>query len=137
MFPLLPVRTIRALLRAARKGVLFAVAGGLIGLAPGLRADEASNARSESKWLEPERTRLLQDTGSLPFFPHRANTTHNDILKRNQFEDATVCGACHAEIYAQWRSSMMSQAWEDPIYRGMLRLASEATQGQVDNFCTG
>src|SRR5689334_16494488 len=98
MSPLLPVRTIRALLRAARKGVLFAVAGGLICLAPGIRADETTDARSEAKWLEPERTRLLQDTGSLPFFPHRANTTHNDVLKRNQFDDAAVCGGCHAEI---------------------------------------
>jgi hypothetical protein len=137
MPPLLPVHTAKALLRRARKGALLAVAGALIGLAPGIRANDSTDARSESKWLEPERTRLLQDTGSLPFFPHRANTTHNDILKRNQFDDATVCGGCHAEIYAQWRASMMSQAWEDPIYRGMLRLASEATQGQVDNFCTG
>ncbi len=89
------------------------------------------------KWLEPARSRLLEDKQGLPFFPHRANTPNNSLLKVSDFDDAQVCGACHTEIYRQWRSSMMSHSWEEPIYRALLRHASEATEGRVDNFCTG
>jgi hypothetical protein len=53
------------------------------------------------------------------------------------FESAQVCAACHDEIYRQWRSSVMSRSWDDPIYRGLLKMASEATDGALDNFCTG
>lgn len=31
----------------------------------------------------------------------------------------------------------MSKAWDDPIYRALLKRASIATNGAVDNFCTG
>ncbi|WP_271411080.1 multiheme c-type cytochrome [Pseudomonas sp. Q1-7] len=89
------------------------------------------------KWLEPARSRLLKDKQGLPFFPHRANTPNNTLLSVGDFDDAQVCGACHTEIYRQWRTSMMSHAWEEPIYRALLRHASEATDGRVDNFCTG
>ncbi len=89
------------------------------------------------KWLEPARSRLLEDKQGMPFFPHRANTPNNAVLNAGDFDDAQVCGGCHDEIYRQWRTSMMSHAWEEPIYRALLRHASEATDGRVDNFCTG
>ncbi|MBS7662105.1 cytochrome c family protein [Pseudomonas lalucatii] len=89
------------------------------------------------KWLEPARSRLMQARDALPFFPHRANTRGNVVLQPRDFESAEVCGACHTEIYRQWRSSMMSQAWDEPVYRALLKLASEATEGRVDTFCTG
>jgi hypothetical protein len=100
-------------------------------------AEGTGDASGNAKWLEPERSRLMQDAGGLPFFPHRANTTDNGVLKTGDFDNARVCGACHTEIYAQWQSSMMAQSWEDPIYRALLRLASAGTQGKVDKFCTG
>jgi hypothetical protein len=90
-----------------------------------------------TKWLEPARSQLTQDKGSMPFFPHRANTPDNLLLRPQDFDDAQVCGACHTEIYRQWRTSMMAHSWEEPIYRALLWHASEATDGQVDNFCTG
>jgi hypothetical protein len=94
-------------------------------------------ADSDSKWLPPDKDSLLQMPGALPFYPHRANTTDNHLLPIADFDNAQVCAACHQEIYAQWRSSVMSQSWEDPIYRALLKKASEATSGKVDNFCTG
>ncbi|WP_375737825.1 multiheme c-type cytochrome [Pseudomonas boanensis] len=97
----------------------------------------AEAPQDDAKWLEPARSRLMQEKGGLPFFPHRANTPNNAVLSIKDFDDAQVCGACHTEIYQQWRSSMMSHAWEDPIYRALLRHASQATEGRVDNFCTG
>lgn len=89
------------------------------------------------KWLEPARSQLSGVMGAMPFFPHRATTTGNLVLNVKDFDDAQVCGACHVEIYKQWRSSMMSQAWDEPVYRALLKMASEATDGKVDKFCTG
>ncbi|GLZ86446.1 cytochrome c family protein [Metapseudomonas resinovorans] len=93
--------------------------------------------QANDKWLEPARSRLMENKQGLPFFPHRANTPNNVLLKVADFDDAQVCGACHTEIYRQWRTSMMAHSWEEPIYRALLRHASEATEGRVDNFCTG
>ncbi|MCY1403913.1 hypothetical protein D9M71_191090 [compost metagenome] len=96
-----------------------------------------TGSQGDDKWLEPARSRLMQVQNGLPFFPHRANTTGNAVLKVQDFDDAKVCGACHTEIYRQWRSSMMAQSWDEPVYRALLKHASEATGGKVDNFCTG
>jgi hypothetical protein len=95
-------------------------------------------ANQDSKWLAPEKDRLLSLPDALPFFPHRANTPDNRPLPAGAFESAEhVCGACHQDIYAQWRSSIMSRSWDDPIYRALLKQVSEATGGKLDNFCTG
>ncbi|MFZ6048590.1 multiheme c-type cytochrome [Pseudomonas sp. CR3202] len=97
----------------------------------------AEGPAGNDKWLEPARSRLTADKHGLPFFPHRANTPGNGLLSVKDFDNAEVCGACHTEIYRQWRTSMMAHSWEEPIYRALLRHASEATGGTVDNFCTG
>jgi hypothetical protein len=103
-----------------------------------LPAFPASQASSDSKWLAPEKDELLNETNALPFFPHRANTTDNRLLPLSDFDDAKlVCSTCHKEIYAEWRTSIMSRSWDDPIYRALLKQASEATDGNIDNFCTG
>lgn len=90
-----------------------------------------------TKWLEPQRTWIKNTPNAIPFFPHRANTTDNKVLNPADFDKADICGACHQEIYRQWSASVMAQSWEDPIYRALLKRASEATNGAVDNFCTG
>jgi hypothetical protein len=98
----------------------------------------ASQASSDSKWLAPEKDELLSEPNALPFFPHRANTTDNHLLSPSAFDDTKlVCSTCHTEIYKQWRESVMSHSWEDPIYRELLKRVSEATDGNLDNFCTG
>ncbi len=30
---------------------------------------------------------------------------------------ASACGACHGEVYAEWKTSIHSQAWTDPYFR--------------------
>ncbi|MCY1336247.1 hypothetical protein D9M69_220490 [compost metagenome] len=123
---------------AVRSGRLFSwlFAGLLLSWLASLVAT-AETPPSDDKWLEPARSRLLENKQDLPFFPHRANTPNNAVLNATDFDDAQVCGACHTDIYRQWRTSMMAQSWDEPIYRALLRHASEATAGQVDNFCTG
>lgn len=71
------------------------------------------------------------------FPPHRATTTSGKEVDHSKYDSAKVCAGCHQDIYQEWRSSMMANAWDDPIYRALLRKASMATDGKVDNFCTG
>lgn len=95
-------------------------------------------SKSELKFLNPDRRELeAKKDVAMPFYPHRANTPDNKVIDHSQFEDAALCGGCHQEIYKQWKGSMMAQSWEDPIYRAILKRASEGTDGAVDNFCTG
>jgi Cytochrome c554 and c-prime len=104
-----------------------------------LPALSESQASSDSKWLSPEKDLLMRQQKTLvPFYPHRANTTDNHLLPASDFDNVNeVCSACHTDIYAQWRTSIMSRSWDDPIYRALLKRASEATNGAIDNFCTG
>jgi hypothetical protein len=93
---------------------------------------------ADSKWLSPDKDTLQKKANALPFFPHRANTTDNQQLAASDFDNVDqICSACHTDIYAQWRASIMSRSWDDPIYRALLKKASEATGGKIDNFCTG
>ena len=62
----------------------------------------AEAPQDNDKWLEPARSRLMEEKNGLPFFPHRANTPNNVLLSTKDFDDAQVCGACHTEIYQQW-----------------------------------
>src|SRR5262245_52315689 len=71
-----------------------------------------------------------------PFFPSRASTGGRKT-KSDQFDSPEICGGCHNEIYAQWKGSMMANAWTDPIYRVVLNEVSKATGGKVDKFCMG
>ena len=81
--------------------------------------------------------RIFIEPISQPFLPHKGATTTGDQLDQSRFDDATVCGVCHSEIYQEWRSSIMSHAWDDPLYRALLKQASIATDGKVDHFCAG
>ena len=111
---------------------------------PAASADGTDVAKSskgpgiDSLWLAPEKDRLMNLPDVLPFYPHRANTRDNKTLPASAFENTEeVCSACHQDIYKQWRSSVMSRSWDDPIYRALLKQVSEATGGRLDNFCTG
>lgn len=85
----------------------------------------------------PIEQRIVKETLTPLFQHHRATTSSGDVIPENQFDDAQVCGGCHIDIYKEWQVSMMAHAWDDPIYRALLKRASEATDGELDSFCTG
>lgn len=89
-----------------------------------------------AKWGNPIAATIKGADDTMPFYPHRA-TTASKKIDHSAFDNATVCSACHQEIYKQWSESVMSKGWDDPIYRALLKRASIATDGAVDNFCTG
>lgn len=71
-----------------------------------------------------------------PFFPSRAMTAGGDLTP-DMFTEPESCAECHTEIYEDWSHSIMGHSWTDPIYRALLKAASVATEGAVDNFCIG
>lgn len=78
------------------------------------------------------------DRKKSPFFPSRVTTSAGQgYLSIDQFDPPETCAACHAEIYEQWKGSMHSNAWNDPVYLALMRAASKATKGVTDNLCIG
>jgi hypothetical protein len=87
----------------------------------------------------PDNTRHLDPGIALPdapFFPSRASTGGR-VVSSSDFESPEICSACHAEIFTQWKGSMHSNAWFDPVYRSALNMMSQASGGRVDRFCMG
>ncbi|HEY6168264.1 MAG TPA: multiheme c-type cytochrome, partial [Verrucomicrobiae bacterium] len=89
-----------------------------------------------AKWLNPTPGMYGSAPQTMPFPPHRA-TTASRSLTPEQFDNSMVCATCHQDIHRQWSESVMGKSWDDPIYRALLKRASIATKGKVDNFCTG
>lgn len=97
-----------------------------------------SDIIGKDKWLAPHRSKDPKlDTVQFPYFPSRIQVDFGGNHKRVHYDSPEVCRACHTEIFEQWEQSAMAHAWEDPIYKAMLKRASEATNGAIDNFCIG
>lgn len=78
------------------------------------------------------------DKTKSPYFPFRVITAvEGGHLSIDLFESPKKCKGCHSEIYDQWKGSMHSNAWNDPIYLAIMREASKATKGLTDNLCLG
>lgn len=78
------------------------------------------------------------DKKKSPFYPSRATTAvEGGYLDIAQFDPPETCGGCHQEIYRQWKGSMHSNAWNDPVYLAVMRAASKGTKGVTDNLCIG
>jgi len=54
-----------------------------------------------------------------------------------EFTEPEACAECHPQQYEEWRGSMHSMAFQDPIYQGELRLAIEAVGHDVAKQCEG
>ena len=71
-----------------------------------------------------------------PFFPSRASADGRSLTAA-YFELPEICSGCHADTYNQWKGSMHSNSWGDPVYRAALNLMSQASSGKTDEFCMG
>jgi hypothetical protein len=59
-------------------------------------------------------------TRDMPFSPFRAST-ENRKLEVHMFQDPKTCEGCHLDIFREWEGSVMANAWQDPIYREILK----------------
>lgn len=54
-----------------------------------------------------------------------------------EFTEPSTCGECHPDKYEEWRGSMHSLAFQDPIYQGELNLAIAAVGHDIAKQCEG
>lgn len=74
--------------------------------------------------------------GKNEFYPSRAGTDGRKVTP-DDFQPVVLCSGCHMDIYTQWKGSMHSDSWTDPVYRSALHLMSQFSKGKIDNFCMG
>ncbi len=72
-----------------------------------------------------------------PFFPSQLQTETGKTLKHTDFESPEVCAGCHIEIHKQWKGSMHSVAFIDPIFQALWKLGEKETNGLTNNLCGG
>lgn len=56
-------------------------------------------------------------------------------LAVDSFNSATVCGSCHPQHYAEWRTSMHAYAMVDPVFRKLLRFLSRVLPASRATRC--
>ncbi|GAB4270332.1 MAG: multiheme c-type cytochrome [Deferrisomatales bacterium] len=72
-----------------------------------------------------------------PFFPSLLTTVTGKPLPSTAFFPPGKCRGCHALLYDQWKGSMHSNAFRDPIFQALWKLAAEETEGRGDRLCAG
>ncbi len=73
-----------------------------------------------------------------PFFPSSANTNVNGIIPSNFFMDSEACGACHKDIFEQWKSSMHHFAsFNNQFYRKAIEYMQDTIGPQPSKWCAG
>ena len=65
------------------------------------------------------------------------NTSTGKPVSSSEFMSPDICGGCHAEIFSQWKGSMHSHAFRDPIFQALWKLGSQETKGLTDKLCAG
>jgi hypothetical protein len=77
------------------------------------------------------------DHEKFPFFPSLLNTKTGGPVSSSEFEDPGRCRICHRDIYNQWKGSMHSNAWIDPVFQALWKIGDDETNGAIRNLCSG
>ncbi len=77
------------------------------------------------------------DKEKFPFFPSLINTATGQKVDSGSFEAPEVCMECHEDIYKQWKGSMHSNAWNDPVFQALARVGVKETKGLTEKLCAG
>ena len=73
-----------------------------------------------------------------PFSPSSAQTNTGKIIPSNFFMDSEACGACHKDIYEQWKSSMHHFAsFNNQFYRKSIESMQEVAGTRPSRWCAG
>lgn len=97
----------------------------------------ASAASADEKGREEERHEKEKFAATFPFFPSLLSTADGRTVASSDFEDPTVCMACHPTIFKQWNGSMHSNAFVDPVFQALWRIGVKETNGEVERLCAG
>jgi len=77
------------------------------------------------------------DEQKFPFFPTLLNTRTGGPVSSSEFDDPGRCRICHRDIYNQWKGSMHSNAWVDPVFQALWKRGDDETNGAIRNLCSG
>jgi hypothetical protein len=73
-----------------------------------------------------------------PFFPSAARTNVGGTIPSNFFMDSESCGACHRDIYDQWRGSMHKFAsFNNHFYRKSIEYMQDVVGTEPSKWCAG
>lgn len=74
-----------------------------------------------------------------PFAPSLARTASNGAYDPRSLAGSATCGSsgCHAEIYAEWRSSAHRYAAMDPIFQGIQTVMAKQNGPESTRYCGG
>ncbi len=72
-----------------------------------------------------------------PFFPSLVNTPAGEPIPIASFKPVGTCKECHSEIYGQWKGSMHSLAYKDPVWQALWKLGDKETDGLTHKLCLG
>ena len=72
-----------------------------------------------------------------PFFPSLLRTGSGQPVRSSDFFPPSKCRGCHAAIFDQWKGSMHSNAYRDPVFQALWKIGSEETAGLTDKLCAG
>ncbi len=72
-----------------------------------------------------------------PFFPSRIDTATGELVPSDEFLKPERCKTCHPQLYEQWKGSMHSNSWNDPLFQALVKYASKETNGLTDKLCLG
>ncbi len=77
------------------------------------------------------------DTKKFPFYPSMLSTDTGKPVTPDKFESPEICGGCHPDIHAQWKGSMHSNAFNDPVFQALWKMGEKDTKGFTKNLCGG
>src|SRR5512138_1324965 len=69
--------------------------------------------------------------GKFPFFPSLINSRTGQPVPTSGYEEPEMGRPCHTEIYQQWKGSMHSTAFVDPVFVAMWKLGEKESNGAV------
>jgi len=72
-----------------------------------------------------------------PFFPSLIKTETGKPVKTSDFQSSRICAGCHSDINKQWKGSMHSSAFVDPVFRALWKVGAKETDGLTDKLCGG
>lgn len=74
-----------------------------------------------------------------PFAPSLAHTSTNGAFDPRSLAGSETCGAsgCHAEIYAEWRTSAHRYSAMDPIFQGIQTVMAKQNGPESTRYCGG
>ena len=78
-----------------------------------------------------------KDSVKFPFYPSLLNTNTGKLVKPSDFEDPEICSGCHVDIYKQWKGSMHSNAFIDPVFQALWKIGEKETGGFTKQLCGG